>query len=69
MGIHDRDYMRRRRPTEPDYDSPVGADSKVEALLGGFLRRNPGFLKYAGIALGILLLVALLVAVFYPAHH
>jgi len=57
MGIQDRDYMRRR----PDDDDghPSGSGRRAEAVLGGFLRRNPRFFTYVGIGLIALILIAL----------
>ena len=64
MGIWNRDYMKR--PPDEDDDSRGGSesDSKLEAFFARFLKRNPKFFTYAGIALGLLVIIALIVAAF-----
>ena len=63
MGIHDRDYMRRR-PEDDEGRKPVPTDSRLEEFFSGFLRRNPKFLLYVGIGLGVLILAAVAAAAF-----
>lgn len=62
MGIQSRDYMKR--PSEDPGETGSGADMKLEAVLGGFLRRHPRFLVYVGIGLVALIIIALVVAKF-----
>jgi hypothetical protein len=57
MGIRDRDYMKRRS----DEDQRSLSGSKIEELLTGFFRRHPRFFLYAGIGLGALILITLLI--------
>ena len=51
------------RPGSGD-DGPPPTDSKVEDFFSGFLGRHPRFFVYLGVALAILIIVALLVAKF-----
>ena len=60
MGIQNRDYMKR--PSDDDDDGRASSsDSKLEAWLAGFLRRHPRFFLYVGIALAVLIVVAVIV--------
>jgi hypothetical protein len=67
MGIQDRDYMRRRSDDGGESSSP--ADSRIEALVSGFLRRHPRFLVYVGVGLGALGLITLIVAKISGGSH
>ncbi len=72
MGIQDRDYMRRRSDDDDNRrrsrdDSP--SDYGDDGILGRFFRRNPRFLMYVGIGLGVLILIALLVVKFSGSGH
>jgi len=67
MGIHDRDYMRRR----PDDDSPRSgpADEKLEAFFSGFLARHPRLPMAIGITLVLLVVLAILLVKFAGKAH
>ena len=62
MSIESRDYMKR--PPDDDGRQPSTADGQLEAFLSGFLQRHPRFFLHLGIALGALILIALLIAKF-----
>jgi hypothetical protein len=57
MGIHDRDYMKR--PSDDDSQRASSPDAKLEAFLSGFLSRHPRFFLVAGLALAVLVVVAI----------
>lgn len=66
MGIHDRDYMKRRR--RPEDDSPgASPEARLDAFLGGFLRRHPRLPWAMGIALVLLIVILAAVALRFPA--
>ena len=67
MGIRDRDYMRR--PSDDDGEQRSSSDSKVEEFLSTFFQKHPRFFLYAGIALGALVVIGLLVAKLSGANH
>jgi hypothetical protein len=58
MGIEDRDYMRRR----PERDDDGSGEAAFEGGAGRFLRRFPRIGLWLALALGALILVALLLA-------
>ena len=60
MGIQDRDYMRR--PPDDDDERSSSADSRAEAFFSRFFEKHPRFFLYLLVGLGVLLLMALLVA-------
>jgi hypothetical protein len=60
MGMRDRDYMKR----PSDDDGASGSDSKAEEFAQRFLRKYPRFFLYCGIGLGVLIVIALVVAKF-----
>ncbi len=60
MGIRSRDYMKR--PSDGDGERPGTPDGRLEAVLSAFLQRHPRFFTYLGIALVVLILIALLIA-------
>ncbi|MBI2928272.1 MAG: hypothetical protein HYY24_21595 [Verrucomicrobia bacterium] len=62
MGIHDRDYMKRR--ADDDGARTSSPDEKLDALLSSLLRKHSRKLKLFAIALVVLLLLAILVAKF-----
>lgn len=62
MGIQDRDYMKRRRDEDDDrrgQRSSVPLGSGLDAQVARFLQRNSRRFKYAGVAVGILLIIVL----------
>ncbi len=61
MGIHDRDYMKRRTDDAARASSP---DEKLDALLGGLFEKHSRKLKIFAVALVVLLIIAILVAKF-----
>lgn len=67
MGIQDRDYMRRP-PDDDDDDEPgsssrsSSSDSDAAERVGQFLQRHSRFFRYAGIAIGVLIIIAVIVA-------
>lgn len=70
MGIQDRDYMRR--PSDEDerrssrrYASP---ESQAEELARNLLSKHRKVLIYAGIALGVLIVAALILASLSGGH-
>ena len=67
MGIQDRDYMRR----QPDGDGQQASspDEKLDALLGNFLRRHRRLPLAVGIALALLLVVAVLLSKLSANSH
>ena len=60
MGIQDRDYMRRP-PDRDDNRNPSGGTSGEE-LLAGFLKNKSRFFVYVGVGVGVLAVIALMVA-------
>ena len=62
MGIQNRDYMKR--PSEEGGGPLSSPDEKVEAFLSNFVQKHRRFLIYSGIALGVLIIVALAIALF-----
>jgi len=67
MGIQDRDYMKRR----PNDHAPRGAsaDPAPAAFLSRLLHRQPRLSVYLGVGLGVLIILALLVALFSGTSH
>ncbi len=65
MGIRDRDYMKRR----PDNDDDSSPESRAEEFAQRVLARSRKLIVIGGIALGILLLVALIIAKFSGGGH
>lgn len=66
MGIQDRDYMRRRPDDDDDDDDDDNSGSSSEAdaaeRLNELLERNSRLVRYAGIALGVIIVIAVIVA-------
>jgi len=62
MGIHDRDYMKRR--PDDDERNTSSPDARLEAILSGFLSRYPRLIKVAGISLAALVVIAIVMAMF-----
>ncbi|PYJ57400.1 MAG: hypothetical protein DME24_19380 [Verrucomicrobia bacterium] len=65
MGIQNRDYMKR--PSDGDdgggsENNPAAA--KLERLFTGFLKTHPRFLLIIGVALALLVIIALVIAGF-----
>jgi hypothetical protein len=60
MGIQDRDYMKRS--SGGSAGPPSSLDEKVEALLGGFVKRHKRLLKVGGIVLLVLIVAGVLLA-------
>ena len=67
MGIQNRDYMKR--PSDDDERRASSSDSKLEALLSGFLQRHPRFFIYVGISLAVLVIAAIIVAKLTTRSH
>jgi hypothetical protein len=67
MGIRDRDYMKR--PSDDDGQSDSSSESKAEEFVSRFFRKHPRFVLYVGIGLGILIVIALIVAKFSGTSH
>lgn len=61
MGIQDRDYMRRKDDESSDPDSPE-LESRAEAFVGRFSRRYSGLFIFVGVALIVIVILALLSA-------
>ena len=59
MGIHDRDYMKRRTDDAARASSP---DEKLDALLSGLIEKHSRKLKIFALVLVVLLVIAILVA-------
>ena len=63
MGIHDRDYMKRPPEDEPDDDTswerPGGG---AENFLNDLAGRHAGKLKFIGIAIVVMCVVAIVLA-------
>jgi len=51
-----------KRPADADGQEPSTAEGKVEAYFQGFLTRYPRFFIYCGVALAVLLIVAVVMA-------
>ena len=67
MGIQNRDYMKR---DSDDHDERSSlSDSSAEEFLSRFLQRHPRFFLHVSIGLGILVVIALIVAKFSGASH
>jgi hypothetical protein len=62
MGIRDRDYMRR--PPDDDGQSGSLSDSKAEEFAQRILKKYSRLFLYVGIAIGVLLVIAFIVAKF-----
>ena len=58
MGLHDRDYMKRRSDDEAEHGS--SPDARFEVYLSRFLGRHPRFIVVAGIVLAGLVGLAIL---------
>ena len=72
MGIQDRDYMKRRRDDDDDRGdrrsaSPMG--DGVDAQVARFIQKNSRLFKFAGVALGVLLLVVIALAMVSDKGH
>jgi hypothetical protein len=62
MSIRDRDYMKR--PSDDDGPGGPSSDSKAEDIARRFFQKYPRFFLYFGLGLGILIVIALLIARF-----
>ena len=67
MGIRDRDYMKR--PSDDDGYSDLSSDSKAEEIAQKILKKYSKLILYCGIGLGILVVVALIIAEFSGGGH
>lgn len=66
MGIHDRDYMKRRSDDDNDASS---AESKAEEIAQKFLSKFPRLLLYFGIGFAVLILITFIVFKISGASH
>ena len=62
MGIRDRDYMKR--PSDDDGRRGGSSESDLEEWVGRIFRNKRRLILYAGIGLGVLIVVAFLMARF-----
>jgi hypothetical protein len=60
MGILDRDYMKR--PSDDDGKNSPSSDSNTEELARKLLKRFPRLLVYFGVFVGILIVIAIIIA-------
>ena len=60
MGIRDRDYMKR--PSDDDEQNGSSSDSRAEEFAQRILKKYSRLFLYVGIAIGVLLVIALVVA-------
>jgi hypothetical protein len=67
MGIRDRDYMKR--PSDDDEPGASSPDSQAEDIAQRFFQKYPRFFLYFGLGLGILIVIALLIARFSGTGH
>jgi len=64
MGIHDRDYMKRPPEDEPqDNSSWERPGDGAENFLDNLVTRHTGTLKFVGIAILVLCLIAIVMAI------
>jgi hypothetical protein len=59
MGIHDRDYMRRRREEDDDRYPGESTENKASGMLGRFFDKYPRFGFWLAAVLAVLILGAL----------
>jgi hypothetical protein len=62
VGIHDRDYMKRRADDEGDR-STSSSESNAEEFLTRFLQRHPRLFFYVGVGLAAVVVVVIIVVV------
>ena len=67
MGIRDRDYMKR--PSDDDDERSSSPESKAEEFAQRILARSRKLILIGGIALGILIVIALIMSRFSGAGH
>lgn len=67
MGIRDRDYMKR--PSDDDDQDGSSSESKAEEFAQKLLKKNSRLILFVGIGLGILIVIALLVAKYSGASQ
>ena len=67
MGIRGRDYMKR--PADDEAPRAPSLDGKLEEFFSGFLNRHPRFLLLAGVALAVLVVLAIVVAKLTEKSH
>jgi Mn2+/Fe2+ NRAMP family transporter len=67
MGIRDRDYMKR--PSDDDEPGRSSPESRAEDIARRFFQKYPRFFLYFGIALAILIAIALVIAGFSGTGH
>ena len=58
-----------KRPSDDDGEGSSSPDSKAEELLSRFLQKHPRLFLYVGIGLGVLIVIALVVAKFSSASQ
>jgi hypothetical protein len=68
VGIRDRDYMKRQRPSDDD-GRGGSSDSKAEEIAQKFLNKFPRFLAYFGIGLVVLIVVTLIIIKLTGTKH
>jgi hypothetical protein len=62
MGIHDRDYMRRRPEEEEDRRGDNSTGSWLASKLSHFFERYPRFGVWLAAVLGLAILIVLILA-------
>jgi hypothetical protein len=67
MGIRDRDYMKR--PSDDDGERSSSPESKAEEFARRVLARSRKLLLIGGIALAILIIVALIMSKMSSGSH
>ena len=58
-----------KRPSDDDGERRSSPDSKAEELVSRFLQKHPRLFLYVGIGLGVLIVIALVVAKFSSASQ
>ena len=58
-----------KRPSDDDDERSSSSDSKAEEFVSRFLKKHPRFFIYVGVGLGILIVIALIVAKFSGGSH
>jgi hypothetical protein len=58
-----------KRPSDDGDARTSSSDSKAEEFLSRFLQKHPRFFLYVGIGLGVLIVIALIVAKLSSASH
>ena len=67
MGIHDRDYMKP--PADDDGPGDSSSEAKAEDIARRFFQKYPRFFLYFGLGLGLLIIIALVIAGFSGSGH